>query len=100
MDTRKLKKHSAGIRKDRVAMLHDIKVKLGVVKPVPPGWLTTAQIAAKLGVTQRTAGYLVKEWMGHGKCEMQKFKTSEGLMVYRTVNHFKFAQEVADALGL
>lgn len=43
------------------------------IKPIPKGWSTTAEIAKELGVSQRHAQSLCRQWVADGRVESQKW---------------------------
>ena len=45
---------------------------------VPPGWFTPTQLADKLGMTPERMKRQITELLRLDKCEMQKFRVSNG----------------------
>lgn len=58
---------------------------------VPPGWLTTRQIAAKLGKSDSTVGTLLCRAVREGRAQRQHFRIPAAGTV-RPVPHYKVAK--------
>ena len=59
-----------------------------VTDTVPPGWLTTRQIAAKLGKALPTMGALLGRAVREGRAERKTFRITTGA-VTRPVPHYR-----------
>jgi predicted transcriptional regulator len=59
-----------------------------VTDEVPPGWLTTKDIAAKLGKGQSTVGAQLGRAVAAGTCERRNFRIRTGSII-RPVPHYR-----------
>lgn len=59
-----------------------------VTDEVPPGWLTTKQLAKKLRKAESTVGTLICRAVAEGRCEKQLFRVTIGQHT-RPVPHYK-----------
>lgn len=59
-----------------------------VTEEVPPGWLTTKDIAAKLGKGQSTVGAQLGRAVAAGTCERRNFRVRTGSVI-RPVPHYR-----------
>jgi len=94
MKTAKLDRHAEIAR--RVAAL---KADLGAEDTAPPGWITTAQLASSLDITQRAAWGHLKEWIAKGMCKVGRFKTRTQ-QHFRYMPHYLLDERVARAYGI
>jgi len=94
MKTAKLDKHAQ--ISQRLAAL---KADLGANDTAPPGWITTAQLAVILGMTQRNAWCQLKEWIEKGLCKVGRFKTRTQ-QTFRYSPHYLLDERVAKAYGI
>lgn len=59
-----------------------------VTDKVPPGWLTTAQLAAKLGKSRKRVGEMLRAAVASGRCEKKDFRVAAAGSA-RPVPHYK-----------
>lgn len=62
-----------------------------IADTVPPGWLTTREIAAKLGKSDSTVGTLLCRAVREGRAQRQSFRIPAAGTV-RPVPHYKVAK--------
>lgn len=86
---------------DRVMLrkIAAVRLKKGIDKPAPPGWITTKTLAKLLNRSGRWARDTVAEWCRANLCKVEHFK-SVCTIRSMVVPHYLLDPEVAKAYGL
>lgn len=100
MNTKHIDQHLSKNRQKIERRLNELQVELGCFKKPGPEWITTKQLAAVLGCTDRNAHMHIADWKAKGLLlETDKFKIPTNFS-YRFVIHYRLHPKVLKAYGI